>query len=82
MGFYASGELEKAFHALDRDGSGTIHIDELSSFLPLLNDQISRDALRNYVRKTDANFDGNMNYDEFRALILRGIGRDIICNKV
>jgi len=82
MGFYASGDLEKAFHTLDRDGSGSIHLDELSSFLPLLNDSVSRDALRNYVRKVDANFDGNMSYDEFRALVLRGIGRDIICNHV
>jgi Ca2+-binding EF-hand superfamily protein len=80
MGFYTSDELERAFHALDHDHSGTIHINELSSFLPLLNDTIDDDALQNYVRKVDENFDGNMNYDEFRSLVLRGIGRDIICN--
>jgi Ca2+-binding EF-hand superfamily protein len=82
MGFYASGDLEKAFHTLDRDHSGSIHIDELSSFLPILNDTVTRDGLRNYVRKVDTNFDGNMNYEEFRALVLRGIGRDIICNHI
>jgi len=80
MGFYTSDELERAFRALDRDRSGSIHINELSSFLPIINDTLDSDALRNYVRKVDQNFDGNLNYDEFRALVLRGIGRDIICN--
>ncbi|CAF1635679.1 unnamed protein product [Adineta ricciae] len=80
MGFYSSDELERAFSTLDRDRSGSIHIDELNAFLPILNDTINGDALRDYIRKVDENFDGNMNYDEFRALVLRGIGRDIICN--
>ena len=80
MGFYSSDELERAFQALDRDHSGTIHINELNSFLPVLNDTIDSDALRNYIQKVDENFDGNMNYEEFRSLVLRGIGRDIICN--
>lgn len=80
MGFYTSDELERAFQALDRDHSGTIHINELNTFLPLLNDTIDSNALRTYVQKVDENFDGNMNYEEFRALVLRGIGRDIICN--
>jgi Ca2+-binding EF-hand superfamily protein len=80
LGFYSSNELERAFQILDRDHSGSIHISELSSFLPILNETMSADALRNYVQKVDENFDGNMSYDEFRALVLRGIGRDIICN--
>lgn len=80
MGFYTSNELERAFDALDRDHSGTIHINELNTFLPLLNETIDSNALRSYVEKVDENFDGNMNYDEFRSLVLRGIGRDIICN--
>jgi len=80
MGFYAADELEKAFYTLDRDHSGSIHLDELGSFLPLLNDTIDTKALYEYVRKVDSNFDGNLNYFEFRSLVLRGIGRDIICN--
>jgi Ca2+-binding EF-hand superfamily protein len=80
MGYYTSDELERAFRALDRDRSGSINIKELNAFLPIINDTIDSDALRNYVRKVDQNFDGNLNYDEFRALVLRGIGRDIICN--
>lgn len=82
MGFYDTHELEQAFQTLDRDRSGSIHIDELSSFLPILNETINGDALKDYIRKVDVNFDGTMNYDEFRALVLRGIGRDIICNHI
>ncbi|UJR36742.1 hypothetical protein I4U23_029457 [Adineta vaga] len=80
VGFYSSDELERAFSTLDRDRSGTIHIDELNSFLPILSDGVQGDALRDYIRKVDENFDGNLSYEEFRTLVLRGIGRDIICN--
>jgi Ca2+-binding EF-hand superfamily protein len=80
MGHYVNDELERAFSILDRDRSGSINITELDSFLPILNEEITDVALRDYVRKVDENFDGNMNYDEFRTLVLRGIGRDIICN--
>lgn len=82
MGYYSSDELERAFNILDRDHSGTIHINELSSFLPILNENLDSEALRNYVKKVDENFDGNLGFDEFRSLVLRGIGRDIICNHV
>ncbi|UJR09423.1 hypothetical protein I4U23_013664 [Adineta vaga] len=82
MGFYDQDELEQAFRRLDRDRSGTIHLDELNSFLPILNESINNQALQDYVRKVDENFDGTMNYDEFRTLVLRGIGRDIICNHI
>lgn len=82
MGFYAEDELEQAFRKLDRDRSGSIHLDELNNFLPILNDTVDNNALQEYVRKVDENFDGNMTYDEFRTLVLRGIGRDIICNHI
>lgn len=80
MGHYTNDELERAFKTLDNDRSGSIHLDEFSSFLPILNEQVTNEALTDYVRKVDENFDGNLNYDEFRSLVLRGIGRDIICN--
>ena len=80
MGYYADDELERAFKTLDRDQSGNIHFDELSSFLPIINEAVDSDALLQYVQKIDDNFDGRISYDEFRSLVLRGIGRDIVCN--
>jgi Ca2+-binding EF-hand superfamily protein len=82
MGFYAADDLEKAFKTLDRDNSGSIPLTELGSFLPLLNDTIDNKALYEYVRKVDTDFNGKLNYFEFRSLVLRGIGRDIICNHI
>ncbi|CAF1014171.1 unnamed protein product [Adineta steineri] len=82
MGYYTDDELEQAFYRLDRDRSGTIHLDELNCFLPILNDTINNNNLQDYVRKVDENFDGTLSYDEFRTLVLRGIGRDIICNHI
>ena len=82
MGYYDGDELEHAFQILDRNQSGSIHVNELSSFLTILNETVTSETLKDYVQKVDANFDGTMNYDEFRALVLRGISRDIICNQV
>ncbi|CAF1357334.1 unnamed protein product [Adineta steineri] len=79
MGFYDKHELEQAFNILDQDGSGFIHIDELSNFLTIINQYISSDKLINYIRKVDINSDGTLTFDEFRSLILKGIGRDIVC---
>ena len=82
MGFYLNDELKQAFQVLDKDQSGTINIEELTSFLPVINEYATTDALKNYIKKVDQNTDGTLNYDEFRTLILKGIGRDIICNHI
>jgi len=80
MGFYAADELETAFKTLDRGQSGSIQLNDLNSFLRVLNDTIDTKALYEYMRKVDTDFNGKLNYFEFRSLVLRGIGRDIICN--
>lgn len=80
MGYYQGTELEEAFRVLDKDRSGTINIEELACFLPIINESATTDALKAYIKKVDINSDGTLNYDEFRTLILKGIGRDIICN--
>ena len=80
MGFYEDFELEQAFAILDKDGSGSIHVSELSTFLPLINAYATGDTLRAYLRKIDMDVDDNLTYDEFRSLVLKGIGRDILCS--
>jgi Ca2+-binding EF-hand superfamily protein len=80
MGYYRNNELERAFTILDRDKSGTIDIKEFSAILPILNKSINANDLHEYIRQVDENFDGELDYNEFRALVLRGIGRNIICH--
>ncbi|CAF1072070.1 unnamed protein product [Rotaria sp. Silwood1] len=80
MGFYKHNELERAFHILDKDRSGTVHVNEISMFLPVINESATHGMLKNYIKQVHSNVDNNLNYDEFRALILKGIGRDILCH--
>lgn len=82
LGFYSGEELEQAFNILDQDNSGTIHIDELGIFLPIVNRYANGETLRSYIRKVHSEVQNSLTYDEFRALILRGIGRDILCNNL
>jgi Ca2+-binding EF-hand superfamily protein len=82
MGTYANNELQEAFELLDRDQSGLIDIDELADFLPILHSDITREKLLNYVGKIDINTDQKLNFDEFTDMILRGIGRDIVCRHI
>ena len=81
MGFYDQFELERAFSILDRDGSGSIQPDELSIFLPIINQSATGDTLKNYLRKVNINDDSPLNFGAFQSLILKGIGRDILCNQ-
>jgi Ca2+-binding EF-hand superfamily protein len=82
MGHYSKSELERAFAILDKDNSGNIHVDEICVFLPIINESATNEALKSHIRKVDEDFDGQLNYNEFRSMILRGIGRDIICNHI
>ncbi|CAF1106541.1 unnamed protein product [Rotaria magnacalcarata] len=82
MGFYQTNELEQAFRILDKSNSGSIDIDNLANFLPIINEYATSDTLKNYIKKSDFNHDGNLTYDEFRSLILRGIGREMICTNI
>ncbi|CAF1209616.1 unnamed protein product [Rotaria sordida] len=80
MGYYKNNELKRAFAILDSDQSGAINIKEFSDILMILNNSVDVNVLAEYIKQVDENFDGELNYEEFQALILRGIGRDIICN--
>ncbi|CAF1218824.1 unnamed protein product [Rotaria sordida] len=80
MGFYERNELEQAFSILDRDRSGTVHVDELSAFLPVINESATRDTLEHYIKQVYSSVENDLNFDEFRELILKGIGREILCH--
>ncbi|CAF2911457.1 unnamed protein product [Rotaria sp. Silwood2] len=82
MGYYKDNELKRAFTILDQDGSTILNIKEFSAILSILNESIDVNILHEYIRKAGQNFDGELNYEEFQAFVLRGIGRDIICNHI
>ncbi|CAF1348640.1 unnamed protein product [Didymodactylos carnosus] len=82
MGSYTSDEIQRAFELLDTDKSGTIDIDELGAFLPIINSHVTSDMLLRYVSLVDENFDHKLNINEFNDLLSRGIGRAIVCGHI
>jgi hypothetical protein len=82
MGTYVGDELREAFYLLDKDQSNTIDIDELADFLSIIHSEVTKDILLHYVGKIDINTDQKLNFDEFTDMILRGIGRDIVCGHI
>jgi Ca2+-binding EF-hand superfamily protein len=82
MGTYADNEIREAFRLLDKNSSNTIDLDELSAFLPVLHPNMTKDTLLNYINKVSKNGDQQVNFDEFNQMVLKGIGRDIVCGHV
>lgn len=82
MGFYHCDELKKAFQILDKNHSNSVDIRDLAKFLPIINVHTTLETLKSYFKKLDFNHDGKFTYDEFRSLILQGIGREIICTHI
>jgi Ca2+-binding EF-hand superfamily protein len=83
MGYYLNDELEQAFKILDTNKAGHINIDKLVSFLPIINEHVTIDSLKQYVK--NINYDNpieDLTYDDYRTLILKGVGREIICHHI
>lgn len=79
MGSYAAEEIREAFRLLDRNASNTIDLDELAAFLPVIHPNVNKEMLTNYVTRVTNHTEQQINFDEFNQLVLRGIGRDLVC---
>ena len=82
MGHHAAADIPEAFHLLDTDHSGTIDIGELAAFMPVIVPDGNPHMLLHHVQKVDQNNDYKLNLAEFTALCNRGIGRDIVVNRL
>ncbi|CAL6014844.1 EF_hand domain-containing protein [Hexamita inflata] len=56
---------EKAFKAIDADGSGNLDLDELKKAFDLLGLQLSRNQIQSIVDIVDTDGDGQMSLNEF-----------------
>ncbi|KAK7241694.1 hypothetical protein SO694_00070192 [Aureococcus anophagefferens] len=62
--------MRAAFASFDKDGSGSISVEELREVLvENLGQQVSDDELDRLVKLADANGDGEIDFDEFKALM-------------
>lgn len=67
--------FEKAFKAVDKDGSGSISTNELGTLLRQLGQNPTEDDLRDLLAVADADGSGTLDFAEFVPLIVRMIER-------
>lgn len=63
-------DLEDAFRALDDDGSGAISAKELKHVLQAIGEPLSDDEVKEFMKAADKDGDGEVNYDEFAAMMI------------
>ncbi|CAD8179511.1 unnamed protein product [Paramecium pentaurelia] len=64
--------LEQAFKLFDKDGSGTISIDEIKQIFGQ-NSQVSEKVWKDLIQEVDQNGDGQIEFKEFKEIIVKAI---------
>ncbi|XP_037953622.1 calmodulin-A-like [Teleopsis dalmanni] len=62
-------EVREAFNVFDENGNGFISPDELRRVMTLLGEELSDDTIGEMIREADLNGDGQVDFDEFVAII-------------
>lgn len=63
------GELREVFKLFDKDGNGSISVDELEAIMKQLGQSPSADELQIMLNSVDANANGVIDFDEFCCLM-------------
>jgi len=58
------------FKCIDKDGSGTIEVEEIKKFVDDNKVNFTKDELNNLITKIDADKSGSVDLNEFKAAIL------------
>ena len=64
-------ELREVFACFDKDSSGSVTTTELGAVLQSMNKNFSTNDLKKIVAKFDANGDGQIDFDEFYAMMTK-----------
>jgi len=62
-------EMREAFKVFDKDNNGFISPQELRSVMFKLGEKLSDDEIAEMIREADANGDGQVDYNEFVAMM-------------
>ncbi|CAK84516.1 unnamed protein product (macronuclear) [Paramecium tetraurelia] len=65
--------LEQAFKMFDKDGSGSISIDEIKGIFGSNEAAVSDDVWKELLAEVDANGDGSISFQEFKEIIIKAI---------
>jgi len=67
-----NNKLQTAFKMFDKDGGGSISIEEIKQVLSF-GQNLEEDVINQIIKQVDANGDGEISYDEFAAMMLKNI---------
>ncbi|CAK7324899.1 unnamed protein product [Dovyalis caffra] len=68
-----SKELRDAFDLYDKNKNGLISVDELHSVMKTLGLKCSLSDCRKMIREVDQDGDGNVNFEEFKTMMTKGL---------
>ena len=72
-------EIREAFRVFDKEGNGFISTAELAAVMMNIGDVLSQEETEELVAEADIDGDGNVNYEEFVAMIFREASFDHCC---
>lgn len=67
-----NNKLQTAFKMFDKDGGGSISIEEIKQVLSF-GQNLEEDVVNQIIKQVDANGDGEISYDEFAQMMLKNI---------
>ena len=68
----SNNKLQTAFKMFDKDGGGSISIEEIKQVLSF-GQTLDEDMVAQIIKQVDANGDGEISYDEFAQMMLQNI---------
>ena len=66
-------EIREAFRVFDKEGNGFISTAELASVMTNIGEVLSEEETEELIAEADIDGDGNVNYEEFVAMIFREV---------
>jgi calcium-dependent protein kinase len=68
----SNNKLQTAFKMFDKDGGGSISIDEIKQVLSF-GQNLDEAVVNQIIQQVDANGDGEISYEEFAEMMLKNI---------
>ncbi len=67
-----------AFRSFDKNGDHFIQADELETLMRIIGKSVSQERIRYFINKVDWDYNGKLDYNEFREFIIRGYARELL----
>ncbi|CAF1304303.1 unnamed protein product [Adineta steineri] len=67
-----------AFRSFDKNGDHYIQADEVEALIRIIGKSVTRERIRYFIDKVDWDYNGKLDYNEFREFIVRGYARELL----